>query len=166
MATDATTVEKIKKEFLKPFVQGVMTTLETMASMTPSIKGIELVASDRFSGDVSAIMGLAGQGGEGFVGITFNANLAKTVVSKVLHLEEEELDDNDINDGVGELINMIAGSAKNALLGTPYCFQLALPNVITGRGHEVAYPRNADCWTSTLEVAGTEFHLHVAYAKK
>lgn len=164
MAIDGTAAEKLKKEYLKPFIEGTITTLHTMAGLTPVIKGIRIVQADRFSGDVSAVMGVTADHGEGFVGISFIMPLAKTVVARILGLDANQLDDSDIHDGVGELINMIAGSAKNALLGTPYKFKAALPNVITGQGHEVGFPRNAECWTATFEAEGQDFHLHVAYA--
>ena len=158
--------EKLKKEFLKPFVEGVITTLSTMAGLSPQIKEVKIVQTDKFSGDVSAVMGVGGDNGEGFVGVSFAADLATMVVSKILNMDAADLEDGDINDGVGELINMIAGSAKNALLGTPYKFQAGLPNVITGKGHEVGYPKNAECWTATMEIEGQEFYLHVAYAPR
>jgi chemotaxis protein CheX len=161
---DSATAEKLRREYLKPFVDGVTATLSTMAGLTPTIKGIKIVTRDRFSGDVSAVMGVVGERGEGFVGISFGYPLAAIAVGRILDLAPDELEDSDINDGVGELINMIAGSAKNALLGTPYKFQAGLPNVITGREHEVAYPKNAECWKATLEAEGHDFHLHVAYA--
>ena len=164
MALDSAVAEKLKKEYLKPFVEGAITTLSTMAGLTPSIKSIEIVEGDKFSGDVSAVMGVAGEQGEGFVGVSFIAPLASTIVSKILGLDASELEDADINDGVGELINMIAGSAKNALLGTPYVFKAGLPSVITGKGHEVGFPRNAECWTAKLGIEEQDFSLHVAYA--
>lgn len=164
MAVETELAEKLKRDYLKPFVEGTIVTLHTMASVTPTIKGIRIVQSDNFSGDVSAVMGVTAEQGEGFVGISFVMPLAATVVARILGLEANQLEDSDIKDGVGELINMIAGSAKNALLGTPYKFKAALPNVITGKGHEVGFPRNAACWTATFEAEGQDFDLHVAYA--
>ncbi len=164
MALETPVAEKLKREYLKPFVEGTIVTLHTMAAITPVIKGIRVVQADKFTGDVSAVMGVTAEQGEGFVGISFVMPLATTVVARILGLEASQLEASDIHDGVGELINMIAGTAKNALLGTPYKFKAALPNVITGKGHEVGFPRNAECWTATFEAEGQDFDLHVAYA--
>lgn len=164
MALEAVLADKLKREYLKPFVEGTIVTLHTMAAITPTIKSIRVVQNDRFSGDVSAVMGVTAEQGEGFVGISFTMPLAATVVARILGLGGNQLEDADIHDGVGELINMIAGSAKNSLLGTPYKFKAALPSVITGKGHEVGFPRNAECWTTTFEAEGQDFDLHVAYA--
>ncbi len=166
MAIDQAMAEKLKKDYLRPFVEGTITTLKTMAGMTPAIKVIHIVQSDKFSGDVSAVMGVTSEEGEGFVGISFVVPLASTVVGKILGINPNDLEPGDINDGVGELINMIAGTAKNALLGTSYQFKAALPNVITGSGHEVGYPRNAECWTATFELENQDFNLHVAFAPR
>lgn len=166
MSDSSVTMEKVQQEFLKPFVEGAVTTLTTMASMSPSPIRIEVAGDAKFLGDVSAVTGLSGERIEGFVGISFRDDLAKIVVSRVLGLDPSELEDGDITDGVGELINMITGSAKNALLGTPYQFQTGLPNVITGRDHAVGYPKAATCWNATLEVEEGQFHLLIAYAQK
>ncbi len=163
---DASAAQKLKQEFLQPFIQGAITTLSTMAGLTPALQCIEHPGGDKFSGDVSAVMGLTGEHTEAFVGVSFSEELATVIVCAVLGMGPNDLEDGDIQDGVGELINMIAGSAKNALLGTTLGFMVALPSVITGKGHEVGYPKNAICWKATL-VAGTdEFDLHVAYINK
>lgn len=163
---DATSALKLQQEFLTPFIEGTVSTLTTMANMDPRLKGIEMPGGDKFTGDVSAIMGLTGESTEGFVGVSFTEDLGSKIVSAVLGMQPGDLEPGDINDGVGELINMIAGSAKNALLGTPFCFAMALPNVICGKGHEIGYPKNATCWRAVLELEGQAFDLHVAYLRK
>jgi chemotaxis protein CheX len=44
----------------------------------------------------------------------------------------------DVVDAVGELTNMVAGGAKAKL--AEYQLMVSLPNVITGRDHEVRFP--------------------------
>lgn len=166
LSVDATSALKLQQEFLTPFIEGTVSTLSTMASMNPTLKGIEMPGAEKFSGDVSAVMGLTGESVEGFVGISFTEELGSKIVSAVLGMDPSDLEPGDINDGVGELINMIAGSAKNALLSTPFSFRVALPNVISGKGHEVGYPKNATCWRAVLLLEGDTFDLHVAYVQK
>jgi chemotaxis protein CheX len=164
---DAATKDKIQQEFLKPFVNGVSTTLETMANTSIGIESLKFVGDeDHFFGDVSGVMGLSGENGEGFVGITFDESLAKTLVARILGMEETELEEADIFDGVGEMVNMIAGSAKNSLLGTPWHFNLALPNVITGKKHEVGFRKDTPCWVTTMSSEGHTVYLLVAYQRK
>ena len=47
----------------------------------------------------------------------------------------------DVIDAVGELTNMIAGGAKAQL--ERFEMNLSIPNVITGKGHTVEFPRDA-----------------------
>lgn len=164
---DAATRDKIQQEFLKPFIDGVSTTLDTMANTTVKVESVKFAEEDdHFFGDVSGVMGLSGEHGEGFVGITFVETLAKTIVARILGIDETELEDADIFDGVGEIVNMIAGSAKNSLLGSTYHFNLALPNVITGKRHEVGFRKDTPCWAATLTSEGCTVYLLVAYAQK
>ena len=164
---DAGTKDKIQQEFLTRFIDGVTTTLDTMANTAIEVASVKFAEeNDHFFGDVSGIMGISGEHGEGFVGITCGESLAKTLVARILGMEEDELEEPDIFDGVGELINMIAGSAKNSLLGTLYHFNLALPNVITGHKHEVGFRKDTPCWAATLTAEGQTIYLLVAYIQK
>ena len=164
---DTATKDKIQQEFLNRFVEGVKTTLDTMANTPIEIQTVRFVEeNDHFYGDVSGIMGISGKNGEGFVGITFGEQLAKTIVARILGMQENELEEADIFDGVGEMINMIAGSAKNSLLGTRYHFNLALPNVINGQKHEVGFRKDTPCWAATLTAEEQTMYLLVAYVQK
>ncbi|MFC1571989.1 chemotaxis protein CheX [Candidatus Eisenbacteria bacterium] len=157
---------QMQQDLVRPFVEGVRSTMSTMAGLEPVERCVEIAETGRFHGDITALMGLTGKSGEGFVGITLESSLAQLVVSKILGLDPGELEPIDITDGVGELINMIAGTAKSILNGTQYQFNCALPNVITGPGHEVGYPKDAGHWRITLELEGKPLHLHVVYARK
>ena len=57
----------------------------------------------------------------------------------MLQFEATEIDD-EVVDAVGELANMVAGAAKAEL--EEYKLSVSLPNVITGRGHEIRFPSN------------------------
>ncbi len=164
---DTTTQDKIQQEFIAPIIDGVKTTFSTMAATEIEVESIGFAKEgDHFLGDVSGVMGISGKNGEGFVGITFPDSLAKYLVCKILAMEADELEEVDIFDGVGEMVNMITGSAKNSLLGTPYHFNLALPNVITGSGHEVGFRKDTPCWYATIKVCDHTMYMLVAYQMK
>jgi CheY-specific phosphatase CheX len=137
-----------------------------MAQTATELREVSPVRPESFCGDVTAVMGLAGERGDGFVGLTLDRELAANLVARLLSMDPEALSDDDVCDGIGELINMTAGAARSTLLNTPYSFKVALPNVITGTGHKVSYPRNAQCWTATLETEAQRFQLLLAYAAR
>lgn len=56
---------------------------------------------------------------------------AKTIVSKMLQMEIEQVND-DVIDGIGELVNMIAGGVKMKLVKCEQNFEISIPTTIKG----------------------------------
>jgi CheY-specific phosphatase CheX len=104
----------------------------TMVECAP-IPSIPLDA--RLSG-FSGIVGFSGL-------ITGNCVLrlsSYTAKEAMTRLSGESVDDvAEISDGVGELVNMIAGNAKAALPKLE--LMLSMPQVIRGEGHEIGFHR-------------------------
>ena len=130
----------MRVEYINPFISAVTNTFSMMAGCevergTPILKRNPLPAHD-----ISGVIGLSGKA-IGAVVISLSKPLALKVASNMLMAEVSELDA-DVADAVGELTNMIAGSAKAEL--AEYQLEVSLPNVITGRDHEVHFPRNAE----------------------
>jgi chemotaxis protein CheX len=81
------------------------------------------------------------------------------------------VDDKDINaelihDGVGELINMICGSTKKLLFDTPYHFQLSIPTVILGWGHEIGLLDNSSIASLVFDVGEDSFVIQISLIPK
>lgn len=70
----------------------------------------------------------------------------------------EELDDGDIDDALGEIVNMLGGSVK-ALADGP-C-SLSLPTVIGGRSYTLAVPGSSDLLGVWMASAGHPVHVRV-----
>ncbi len=95
--------------------------------------------SKKVYGDVSGVIGFTGTqelAGEinGSVAITLPLNSAQKIVASMLMLEPSEIKEGEITDGVGELINMIAGDAKAKYNDN---FKISLPTVVTGHNHTI-----------------------------
>ncbi|HTN76535.1 MAG TPA: chemotaxis protein CheX, partial [Pirellulaceae bacterium] len=71
--------------------------------------------------------------------VSLSKEVALKAASAMLMMEATEID-NDVIDAVGEIANMVAGSAKAEL--AEFELSISLPSVITGRGHEVRFPSN------------------------
>ncbi|WP_186775406.1 chemotaxis protein CheX [Rubripirellula tenax] len=84
---------------------------------------------------VSGTIGLTGSIA-GDVIVCLDESLAMHVTGAMLGQAYTEIDD-DVIDAVGELTNMIAGSAKGRL--EQYDLSLALPTVILGAGHRIGF---------------------------
>ena len=114
----------------KAFVEAALEVLSTMAMLELKVETIEEPGNEDLFLEYAAVVDLTGEVGSGSLVVTLRDALSKNVVASMLGLEVSELDgDDDLFDGVGELINMIAGNAKTSLSQTPYHFSFSLPRI-------------------------------------
>ncbi len=147
--------------YLTPFIASTKDVFSTMASMDISYKTVYFQNDHRMLGDISGVIGLSGDA-EGTVVITFYWQLAQRVISSIMGVAPEDISADLLNDGVGEIINMISGSAKRFLADTPYYFQLSLPTVILGWQHEIGHPENASVAVLVFDVEDQSFAVQVS----
>ncbi|MDP7638708.1 MAG: chemotaxis protein CheX [Candidatus Hydrogenedentes bacterium] len=103
-------------------------------------------------GDVSGVVGVSGMIC-GTSAVTLPAQFVIDCVSAMTGGEEITggIGDVIVHDGVGELINMIVGQAKTTLGSTQYKFDITLPTVISGRGHEMYHKQRTVCISTIFE---------------
>lgn len=125
-------------EFINPFISSLLNVLSTMAQTDltpgkPNIKKTEVAV-----GDVSGLIGMVGPQTKGSLSITFDGELAMTVMERMLGERPEKIND-EVTDMVGEITNMVAGGAKNLLGDKGYEFDMATPVVVSGKGHTITH---------------------------
>ena len=86
--------------------------------------------------EVSGIIGLAGET-VGAVVLSFSRETAITVISRMENTTYAALG-SEVIDGVGELVNIIAGNAKKDLL--EFRIEISLPGVVTGKAYQIHWP--------------------------
>lgn len=86
--------------------------------------------------EVSGIIGLAGET-TGAVVMSFSRETAITAVSKMEKTNYQAMS-RAVIDGVGELVNIIAGNAKKDL--TDFRIDISLPGVVTGNSYQIHWP--------------------------
>jgi chemotaxis protein CheX len=138
---------------VNPYISAAVDLLSTMAGLHAEKKDVFLKRNYRLFGDISGIMSLTGAV-EGQVVVCFEETLARDVVGRIMSARPQDLTKDELRDGVGEVINIIAGNAKAALATTEYAHQIGLPAVATGQGHEVSHPGNAPCIVVVFDVGG------------
>jgi chemotaxis protein CheX len=152
-------------EYLDPFIKNTCHILKTMAEIDVKFKKVYFSNTIRIFGDVSGIMGLSGNA-EGTLVVTFYWDLAKMIVAKMMRTEEGSIDAELIHDGVSEIINMISGSTKKEFVGKPYHFEITLPSVVVGPGHQIGYLQNTSVAVLIFQVGSQSFALHVCIKPK
>jgi chemotaxis protein CheX len=152
-------------EYLKPFIKNTCHILNTMAAIDVEFQEVYFSNSIRIFGDVSGIMGLSGNV-EGTLVVTFYWDLAKMIVAKMMGAEEGAIDAELIHDGVSEIINMISGTTKREFVGKPYYFEITLPSVVVGPGHQIGHLQDTSVAALIFRVGNQSFALHVCIRPK
>lgn len=81
---------------------------------------------------LSAVIRMAGDKNGAFI-IALSEDDAKKMASALI-MEEKEFLDKDVMDAMGEIINMITGSAKGRLSELGFTFKLSTPTFVLGKG--------------------------------
>lgn len=150
---------------INPYIGATVDLLSTMAGLRAEKKEVFLKKNYRLFGDISAIMSFTGKV-EGEVVVCFEEALARNVVARIMAAPSGSLTKNELREGIGEIVNIIAGNAKAVLANTEYAHQIALPTVVLGNGHEISHPGNAPCIVVRFEVAGEPMAVLVSMTVK
>ena len=129
---------KEETEYINSFVKNTGIVLKTVASLDVTFEEVYFDNDFKIFGDVSGLIALTG-GAEGILGITLYWPLAKTIIARMMGTDEEKINAELIHDGVAEIVNMIGGSTKKDFVGQPYHFEISLPSVIVGGGHQLGH---------------------------
>ena len=152
----------MQAQHINPFIEAVYELFQTMLQGKVERGPIGVIAGDTRPNDIMAIIGISGPT-RGTVSLGFPEPTALAIVGRILNLPVDQVDDS-VADGVAEVVNIVAGSAKaklNAGNSTP--LDLSLPTVVRGDNYNVQYPSKS-VW---LEVPFTsdlgDFNLRVTF---
>ncbi|MBN2022381.1 MAG: chemotaxis protein CheX [Pirellulales bacterium] len=128
----------MKAEHINPFITSLKNAFQTMLNCEARRGKIQLKDGTEPKHEVSGVIGLSGKA-VGTVVLSLSTPVALKAASTMLLVEATKVDD-DVLDAVGELTNMVSGAAKAEL--EEFELMVSLPNVVTGKGHEVHFPSN------------------------
>ena len=126
----------MRAEYVNPFLKASINLFKEYLGLQAVAGKPHLLGDPQDLDAVSAIIGLAGET-RGAVVLSFSRETAMRIVSKMAGQEYKMLS-NEVIDGVGELINIIAGNAKQDLLD--FRIEISLPGVITGNSYKIRWP--------------------------
>lgn len=157
---------QIDMSVVTPFIDSTVQVIKTMTGSDVKRTDLFLKKSYSMFGDVSGVMGLAGAT-EGVVVLTFHQDLAFTLVAKIVGCEASDLSFDDVNDGIGEIINMISGNAKAVInSSSQHGFAISLPTVILGHGHQIAHKRSQPVIAIVFECEGRPFAVQLCVSSE
>ena len=126
----------MEAEYINPFIASLDNAFLTMLNCAVRRGEISLKSDGFPLYEISGIVGFSGKA-IGTVVLSLSKSVALQATSTMLISETTEIN-GDVVDAVGELTNVVAGGAKAKL--EEYRLQVSLPNVITGRSHEIRFP--------------------------
>lgn len=121
---------------------------------------LEINPVNHFSDCISALVGLAGTY-NGLISLHVPNELAKSITTNMLGQEVTTFHD-DIQDALGEVANMIAGSFKQHLTNSGLDIRLSTPSVVTGKRYAISLTNKPEAMA--LRFASDEDWFMVAVA--
>jgi chemotaxis protein CheX len=123
-------------EIINPFLESMKNILATMATMEITADKPSIKKDNTARGDVTGVIGMTSPQAKGSLAITFTESLLREICKRMLGEEIDGMDDT-ATDLAGEITNMVSGGAKRLLGEKGYMFEMAIPAVISGKGHAV-----------------------------
>jgi chemotaxis protein CheX len=155
-AAVATPPPAINPKMIVPFVNAVRAVFSTMVKVQTTVNRPALKTTPGATYDVSGIIGFSGQT-VGSVVVSFQKEAAEALATAFAG-SDLKMDDPDFADAIGELANMIAGSAKRDLGSTA---SITVPSVIIGTGHTLARLTDVPCVVIPCETPVGNFAVEV-----
>jgi chemotaxis protein CheX len=144
--------------YINPFLFATKSVFETMIKIPLTLGKPRLKDRAEPNYAVSASIGISGSV-TGTAVISFPQDVAIAVASGLAGSPHEALNQ-DCVDALGEVANMIAGSAKGNLPGGPN--SLSLPNVVLGQ-HRVAFPTGVPIIVIPCSTPAGEFVIEIGF---
>ena len=146
---------EIRVDFIAPFIKAAVKTFQNMMSLNVVVQRekVKIKHGYLMSGEISGIIGMTGAT-TGTCALSMNEPLATDCIERMLGEKVEGgIHDPVTHDGIGELVNMIAGHAKALLEGVKdpvsgqqkYRFSITLPTIISGSSHELYQKSGTIC---------------------
>lgn len=129
-------------QLINPFITATTDCLTQMAGLGPRRQRVFIKNDPTMHGDIAGIIGMS-NGITGSCVVSFPRGLSRRIVARFLGEEEGKLTPEMINDGIGEVANMVAGGAKRLFANTPYRFDISTPTVISGEPVQLFNPADS-----------------------
>ncbi len=149
-------------EFINPFLESILNVLATMAQMEATAEKPFLKKNSIAKGDVTGIIGMAGEQTKGSLAITFTEKTIIHITSQMLGEEIELLDETAI-EMAGEITNMVTGGAKAILANKGYKFELAIPSMVVGKDHIISHNSNGPIIIVPFTTSAGDFFIELCF---
>ncbi len=138
----------------------VFETLETMAMAESALTNTEKRTTFHIKSQLCGLIHLTGTH-EALLGISGDRAVIAGLISRIVGLPAEELEEEDLLDGIGELANMIGGGMKSKT-NLPLPANLSSPLAIIGEPGTILWKTNRPTHLFTFQVEEGVFQVHAS----
>ncbi len=149
---------------IDPFAQATSEVIDMTFGSKTSLLGVVNGRIIPPKGEVSSSMTFAGEV-DGTTLITFSRNQMCKLVTGLIASTEEEITDEDLFDGVNEVINQVSGRVRTMEWPDKYKFNIDLPRLIESNEIESSYQSDAAWITLLFECYGQIFAVSIRAEK-
>jgi len=129
----------MKAELVNPFIESVQEIFKTMLGSEAKRGKVEITDSHDSPGELVALIGISGRA-TGTCALSLPASTALKIIGQLMSTEYTEMND-DVTDGIAEVVNMVGGGAKAKMnVDGAKPMDLSLPTVVSGDNYNVKYP--------------------------
>jgi chemotaxis protein CheX len=127
----------MQAKIINPFIEATGKVFKSFFNVVPVQGAPALIKRDTvLDFDISGIIGIAGES-KGAVVVSFTEATILKLVEKLEGRVPTKIDEGVV-DTVGEIINIIAGNAKQGL--EDFKLVISLPSVVQGKSHQIHWP--------------------------
>lgn len=131
---------KMDVSFINPFIEGAIKTLDVQCQVAVTIDKPLLKTKETKlpSIDILGVIGITSKAFNGNISICFPGKVFLFIMSKMLGEDYKEIT-KDLEDGAGEILNMIFGHAKRVLNENGHSFEKAIPAIVRAKDLSVSH---------------------------
>ena len=148
-------------KYIKPFINSVMNTMETMLNVTPDQSPPFLKNEKLTHADVSGVIGFGGKDISGSVVLSFPTETALNVYEKMMGEPAARIS-GDVQDVIGELTNIVVGGAKKTFSDDGFSFHISIPTVIVGKNHALGHKYDISAIVVPFKIDQNSFNMEIS----
>jgi chemotaxis protein CheX len=145
-------------QYITPFIKSTKNVFSTMLNMQVTINEPTVKIGSPATYDVSGIIGMSGDV-VGSVVLSFPKETAERLVTAFCGMEFKS-DSPDFADAIGELVNMVSGSAKGMFVDKDV--SISCPSVVIGSGHQINTRSDTPCVSIPCSTPQGDLTIEVA----
>lgn len=145
---------------INPFITGLSDVLTNMTDLEFKVDKIHLKTTGDGQRTVTGFIDLSANTTKGSLAICFDKEVILKVYEKILGEVADEVND-EVEDCVGEITNMVCGTAKALLAEKGHQFELTTPEVIMGDSKVIPHIQSKPIIIIPFRTGAGDFHIEV-----